>query len=180
MAGFDIRAGAAYVRIATKTILWDSRHLALATGVGAGFWIAFSVLDQLLFFYPFLDFYLPIDAVPNFVLSAVTSTLMGLVVSMNVYILRSMGRAGKRVNSSLISGTSLGMISGACASCTSLSFLLVSTFGWAGVVASNVLSNFQVPLRLVSIGLLVWALWSSSRRMAASCAIYPSTKDMSK
>jgi hypothetical protein len=71
----------------------------------------------------------------------------------------------------MFSGTSLGMISGTCASCTSLSFLLISTLGGAGIVVSNLLSNFQIPLRLISIGLLAWAYYSSSNRMTASCIV---------
>jgi hypothetical protein len=71
----------------------------------------------------------------------------------------------------MFSGTSLGMISGACASCTSISFLLISTFGGIGAVASNLLSTFQIPLRLVSIGILIWAIYSSSSRLSASCII---------
>jgi len=165
----QIGAMLASVRMATAMIIGNRVHFALAVGIAIIFWIAFSMLDQLLFFYPFLDFYLPADALPNFILSIMTSVLMGLVVSMNIYILRSMKFGEKRLNTSMFSGVSLGMISGACASCTSLSFLLVSTFGWAGIVASSILSNFQIPLRLVSIGLLAWALYSSSKKVTATC-----------
>jgi hypothetical protein len=155
--------------MAASMLLSNRVHAAIFVGISVAFWIAFNVLDQLLFFYPFLDFYLPSDAVPTFLLSNVTSVLMGLVVSTNVYILRNLKL--KKISASMFSGTSLGMISGACASCTSLGFLLVSTFGVAGTIASNVLSNFQIPLRLISIGLLVWALYSSSRKLTASCMI---------
>ena len=165
----NIGAMLASVRMATAMIISNRAQLALAIGIAIAFWIAFSMLDQLLFFYPFFDFYLPAEALSNFILSIVTSVLMGLVVSMNVYILRSMKSREKKVSTSMFSGVSLGMVSGACASCTSLSFLLVSTFGWAGIVASNVLSNFQIPLRLVSIGLLAWALYSSSKKLTATC-----------
>ena len=157
------------IKIATSMLLNNRVHAAIMIGIAVAFWIAFNVLDQLLFFSPFLDFYLPNDALPTFVLSNVTSVLMGLVVSMNIYILRNLKL--KKISASMFSGTSLGMISGACASCTSLSFLLVSTFGVAGTVASNLLSNFQIPLRLISIGLLIWALYSSSRKLTASCMI---------
>ena len=165
---------ASSLKIAISVVFSDRLQLALFLGIAIAFWVAFSILDQLLFFSPLLDFYIPVDAVPNFILSIVTSVLMGLVVSMNVYILKTINTGKrknnkKKISTSMFSGTSLGMISGACASCTSLSFLLVSTFGWAGVVASNILSNFQIPLRLVSIGLLAWALYSSSKRMTETC-----------
>ena len=165
----SLTASIASIKIATSMLLKNRVHVAIMIGIAVAFWIAFNVLDQLLFFSPFLDFYLPNDALPTFVLSNVTSVLMGLVASMNIYILRNLKL--KKISASMFSGTSLGMISGACASCTSLSFLLVSTFGVAGTVASNLLSNFQIPLRLISIGLLIWALYSSSRKLTESCMI---------
>ena len=78
------------IKMATSVLLNNRVHLAIVVGIAVAFWIAFNVLDQLLFFFPFLDFYLPSDALPTFVLSNVTSVLMGLVVSMNVYILRNL------------------------------------------------------------------------------------------
>jgi hypothetical protein len=160
----------ASIRLAITKIFQNGASLALAICVAIIFWIAFNVLDQLLFFSPFLDFYLPASAAPNFILSTATSVLMGLVVSINVYIVQSL-KLKKNASASLFSGTTLGMISGACASCTSLSFLLISTFGGLGAVASTFLSTFQIPLRLVSIALLVWAIYSSSRRITSSCAL---------
>jgi hypothetical protein len=165
----NVRVSLASVKIANAMVVSNRMQLALFAGIAIAFWIAFSVLDQLLFFYPFFDFYLPADALPNFILSIATSVLMGLVVSMNVYILRTTKFGKKKISTSIFSGTSVGMITSACASCTSLSFLLVSTFGWAGVIASNVLSDFQIPLRLVSIGLLAWALYSSSKKITVTC-----------
>lgn len=165
----SLRTSIVSIKIAASTLLNNGVYAAIVVGIGAAFWIAFNVLDQLLFFSPFLDFYLPSDALPTFILSNVTSVLMGLVVSMNIYIVRNL--KVKKISASMFSGTSVGMISGACASCTSLGFLLVSTFGVAGTIASNFLSNFQIPLRLISIGLLVWAFYSSSRKLTASCMI---------
>jgi len=86
---------------------------------------------------------------------------------MNVYMLRSL--RVKKISASMFSGTGLGMISGACASCTSMSFLLISTFGGVGAIVSNVLTNFQIPLRLVSIGLLLWAFYLTSKGLTDRC-----------
>ena len=169
-----VRNAVGPIRTAILILAKSKFYVALAVGVAIVFWIAFNVLDQLLFFFPFLDFYLPNDAVPTFILSNVTAILMGLVVSMNVYILSSLKL--KKISASMFSGTSLSVISGTCASCTSLSFLLISTFGGVGTVASNVLTTFQIPLRLVSIGLLLWALYSTSKRLSASCVLANSSE----
>jgi hypothetical protein len=150
-----------------RIVFGNPFYVALATAIAVLFWIIFNLLDDLLFFSPVLVFYVPDDAITGFVLSNVTSVLLGLVVAMNVYVFR---HTRTKINrASLFSGSSLSVITSACASCSSLGFFLISTFGSVGVLASTILSNYQVPLRLVSIGLLLWATYSVSKRVAASC-----------
>ena len=147
-------------------------YIALAAVVSTIFWIIFTVFDQLLFFIPVLVFYLPNDAVLGFMLSTITAVLMGIVVSMNVYILKHSRSLKIKISfGSFFSGSTLGMISSTCASCSSIGFLLVSTFGGIGVTASAFLSNYQTPLRVTSIALLVWALYSASNKLTQSCAL---------
>jgi hypothetical protein len=150
-----------------RIVFGNPFYLALATAIAVLFWITFNILDDLLFFSPILVFYLPDDAITSFVLSNVTSMLLGLVVAMNAYIFRH--TRTKISRASLFSGSSLSVITSACASCSSLGFFLISTFGSVGVLASTFLSNYQVPLRLISTGLLLWATYSVSKRLAASC-----------
>ena len=145
-------------------------YIVLAGAVASIFWIIFSFFDQLLFFSPIFVFYLTYDAVLGFILSTITAILMGIVVSMNVYIVKHSGNL-KVTMSSLFSGSTLSMISSTCASCSSVGFLLVSTFGGIGVTASAFLSNYQIPLRIISIALLVWALYSSSSKLTGSCIL---------
>lgn len=145
-------------------------YVALAAVVSSIFWIIFTVFDQLLFFTPVLVFYLPNDAALGFMLSTITAILMGIVVSMNVYVLKH--SRGLKINiGSFFSGSTLSMISSTCASCSSLGFLLVSTFGGVGVTASTFFSNYQIPLRVISIAILVWALYSISNKLTKSCAL---------
>ncbi len=150
-----------------RIVFGNPFYVAIATATVVLFWIIFNLLDELLFFSPILAFYLPDDAITSFVLSNVTSMLLGLVVAMNVYVFRHTRTNINRA--SLFSGSSLSVITSACASCSSLGFFFISTFGSVGVLASTILSNYQVPLRLISIGLLLWATYSISKRLAASC-----------
>jgi hypothetical protein len=112
-------------------------------------------------------FYLPEDAITGFILSNITAILLGMVVSMNVYVL--MHSRGVKFNAtSFFSGSSIGILSSTCASCSSLGFLLASTLGGAGITLSTFLSNYQTPLRIVSIVLLLWAFYSISIRLTRS------------
>lgn len=157
--------------LSAKMVFSNKSYLALTIAVAVGFWIILNALDELLFFSPIVNFYYPIpqDAVPGFVMSNVMAPLTGMVVSMNVYVVRN-SKAG--VNKpSFFSGTTLGAASSMCAGCSSVGFYLATTFGVAGVAASSFLSNYQIPLRLLAIGLLVWAYYSTHKRITKSCTL---------
>src|SRR5215211_2220032 len=89
---------------------------------------------------------------------------------MNVYVLKH-SRGIKLNAASFFSGSSIGVLSSTCASCSSLGFLLVSALGGAGITISTFLSNYQTPLRIISIALLLWAYYSLSIRLTKSCNI---------
>jgi len=133
------------------------------------FWIIFNTLDELLFFSPVYAFYLPEDAIGSFILSSITAPLLGAVVTLNVYIFRN--SSIKLNRTSFFSGSSISVVSIACASCSSFGFFLISTFGSAGLLASTIMSNYQILIRLIALGLLVWALYSVSNRLTKSCMI---------
>jgi len=151
-----------------KIVFSNWSYILIAFAIALAFWIVSSIFDQLLYFTPIVFFYLPEDAVVGFILATITSILLGIIVSMNIYIFKNTRRKIK--TASFFSGSSLGVLSSTCASCSSLGFLLVSTLGAAGVTASNFLSSYQIPLRLLSIGLLTWAYYSVSRELLKSCA----------
>lgn len=158
--------------IAFRMVFSSKAYVALAAAVAVAFWLVFNILDGILLLSP-LAFYYPIpdDALPGFALSHVTAALVGIVVSMNVYLFKGMKTGGART--SFLSGSTLGTVSSMCAGCSSVGFYLAATFGTAGVAASTFLSNYQLPLRLLAIGLLFWAYYSTHRRITKSCALQP-------
>jgi len=152
-----------------KIVFSKWSYILIAFLTGFTFWIASSTLDQLLYFTPIVFFYLPEDAIVGFILATITSILLGIVVGMNIYIFKNTKMKIK--TGSFFSGSSLAVLSSTCASCSSLGFFLVSILGAAGITASTFLSNYQIPLRLLSIGLLAWAYYSVSRELMKSCRI---------
>jgi len=156
--------------ISVKFVFSHWVYIALAGTIAIIFWIVFNVFEQLIFFSPIVVFYLPEDAITGFILSNITAILLGMVVSMNVYVLRY--SIGQKFNAtSFFAGSSIGVLSSTCASCSSLGFLLMSTLGGAGITVSTFLSNYQTPLRIVSIALLLWAYYSISIRLTGNCKI---------
>jgi hypothetical protein len=142
----------------------------LITGIVASvFWILFNIFDQMLFFSPIVIFYLPDDAIVSFIISNITAILLGIVISMNIYVFK---HSKLRINlTSLFSWSSISVISSACASCSSIGLLLVTTLGGIGISALTFLSNYQIHLRLLSIALLIWSYYSISNKLTKSCII---------
>ena len=153
------------IRIVFSSVL----YISLAAAITAGFWIIFNVFEQLLFFWPVWVFYLPEDAIISFILTNVSAVLIGLLVSMNVYIIKHFKLQISK--SSLFSGTGLSILSSTCISCSSVGFLLISTFEGLGIVVSNFLSIYQIQLRILSIAILLFALYSVHARTKKGCMI---------
>ncbi len=158
------------IMLSARMVFSNNVYRGLSVAVGALFWIIFNYFDGLLFFTPQLAFYYPLpeDAIFGFVLSNITAALAGLVISMNVYVFR---KPNMKFGASFFSGSSLGMISSTCVSCSSLGFFLVTTFGAAGAATSTFMTNYQLPIRLIAMALLVWAYYSTHRRITKSCVM---------
>jgi len=158
-----------YLLFSFRLVFSNWVYCIIGAFVASILWIVFNVFEQLLFFSPIVIFYLPPDAVVTFAHSNITSILLGIVISMNIYVLRhSKMRISVR---SFLSGSCLSILSSTCASCSSLGFVLISIFGGAGIAASTFLSNYQTPLQILSIALLIWALYSISNRLTKTCVI---------
>ena len=152
-------------------IVFSRRSYAAIAALSAVLlWTVFNILDGLILLSPVLTFYLPIpeDAQFGFALSIVTATLAGIVISMNVFLFNSGLKVGR---ASFLSGSTLGTISSMCASCSSVGFYAASTFGVAGVAASSFLSNYQTPIRIAAIAILVIACFIAQRRIGKACRI---------
>lgn len=157
---------------AARMVFSNKSYVALAVAVAAVFWVVFNILDGILLLSPPAFYYpIPDDALPGFMLSHVTAALVGVVVSMNVYLFKNLRAKGSKTP--FLSGSTLGTVSSMCAGCSSVGFYLAATFGTAGVAASTFLSNYQLPLRLLAIGLLIWAYYSAHKRITKSCALPP-------
>jgi hypothetical protein len=156
------------ILLAFKMVFSKPFYIAIAGAVFTIFWIVFNSFDQLLFFSPIITFYLPDDAIPGFILTNITSVLMGILVALNIYVIKN---SKLKLDKSLLPGAILGIASSTCASCSSIGFLIISTFGAFGIVATDLLTNYQTPLRIVSICILIWALYSVHNRITKSCIL---------
>ncbi len=153
--------------LAVKMVFSGRIYVLIAASVAIPFWIVFNVFDQLLFFSPIVIFYMRDGAWPGFLLSTIAASLTGIVVSMNVYALR---HSISKSFGSLFSGSSVGVATSACASCSSIALFFATSLGTAGLAISTFLSNYQIHLRLLSVLILIWAYYSAHKKITASCS----------
>ncbi len=151
-----------------RIVFSNPLYLIISAIVTILFWIILNIAGELLFFSPIWVFYLPDDALFGFILTNITALLIGIVVSMNTYIIVN---SNLKLSRSLFSGASIGLISSTCASCSSIGFALVSTFGGIGILISNFFSVYEILLRIISIAILVYAIYSAHDRITKSCLL---------
>ena len=154
---------------AMQIVFTKGSYIGIAVAVSIGFFTLFNALDEYLFFSPILTFYVPPDGIANFSISIAIIVLLGIVVSMNVYMFKHL-HVGLKESSSWLSGSFIATATGACG-CTLLGFAIISTFGGAGILASSFLTNYQVPLKLASLAILFVAYYSVRKSMIKTCVV---------
>ena len=131
--------------------------------------IPLSILSEFLFIEPFVIFHVIEDRIVSFALIVSISLMSAIVIPMNIYRIRTLQK-----NMTKISGSVLGSIIGASAgicSCGPIGFSIISTFGTVAGTATAFLTNYEIPLRLVSLGLLCLVYYTTIRSISVECKI---------
>lgn len=153
---------------AVRLVFSDFRHVGLAIAIFAGLLFLLSSLSEYVFFEPYFVFHVPYDRIVGFVLLVVVSALSALAIPTNIYLVAALRKA-KRVSSGLV-GSLVGVSAGAC-SCGPVGFTVISTFGTAGGIATAFLTTYEIPLRLASIGILGYVIYTTTRSLSDHCKI---------
>jgi hypothetical protein len=156
------------ISLVTRTVFSNPLHLIIGSITGIVFWIVTNKFDSILFFSPFLAFYVPSDILGVFFLSCINSILVGILVVFNLHIIRNLKQ---RISKSALSGTTISIISSTCASCSTFAFTIASTFGGLGFVVTNFLSDNQLLLREISTLVLLFALCICYIKITNNCKL---------
>ncbi|MGI0046100.1 MAG: hypothetical protein ACREBB_02770 [Nitrosotalea sp.] len=154
---------------ALKLVFSRKQYLALSAAIFIGLLIALSIASQYIFFSPVFLFYVPTYRITDFALVVIIAALSGLAISLSIYRIRMLGVKVRRSGAGFL-GSIIGASAGACG-CSSLGFAIVSTFGAVGGTATAFLTNYSIPLRLVSIAILTYAYYTSVKGIMGKCKI---------
>ena len=131
--------------------------------------IPLLTLSEFIFLEPFFIFHIPYEQSFGFVLILAVSAMSAIVIPMNVYRIRTLQKSTSKIGGGVL-GSIIGASAGIC-SCGPIGFALISTFGAAAGTATAFLSNYEIPLRLGSVGLLCLVYYTTTKSISSECKI---------
>ena len=149
-----------------RFVFSNYRYVVISIIITIGLFFSLSIVSEYLFIEPYIVFAVYPETAFNFSLIVIISILAGIVVSMNVFRSRLLKKT-KKIGGSMI-GTIIGTSAGAC-SCGPIGFSIITTFGTTGSIATSFLTNYEMPLRLLSIVILGFVLWTTFRALPLEC-----------
>lgn len=147
---------------AINLVFSNRAFIGLGAAIFSAVFLTLSSLSEYLFFSPYFVFYVPLDRMLSFALMLAVATLASIVIPMNVYqirLLRSAHGAGAGLFGSIV-----GASAGAC-SCGPIGFSIISAFGTVGGMTTAFLSTYEIPLRMASVGFLVFVYYATTRSL---------------
>jgi len=131
--------------------------------------IPLSILSEFLFIEPFFVIHVIEDRAFSFTLLVAISFMSAVVIPMNIYRIRTLQKSTTKIGGSLL-GSIIGASAGIC-SCGPIGFSIISTFGTVAGTATAFLTNYEIPLRLVSLGLLCLVYYATAKSISIECKI---------
>ncbi len=131
--------------------------------------IPLSILSEFLFIEPFFVIHVIEDRTFSFTLLVAISFMSAVVIPMNIYRIRTLQKSTTKIGGSLL-GSIIGASAGIC-SCGPIGFSIISTFGTVAGTATAFLTNYEIPLRLASLGLLCLVYYTTAKSISIECKI---------
>ncbi len=131
--------------------------------------IGLLVISEYVFLDPYIIGHIPQGTELGLVLIVILSILSALVIPMNIYRINILKKSRGKMSGSVFSSF-IGSVAGAC-SCGPIGFAVISTFGSVGATALSFLTNFELPIRLGAIGLLIFTYYTTTKSIKIECDI---------
>jgi hypothetical protein len=131
---------------AIKLVFSNYKYIVLAVVIFVGLLIPLLIISEYIFLEPYVVSHLPSGTELGFVLIVIVSASGGVF------------------------GSIIGAAAGAC-SCGPIGFAVISTFGAAGGVATSFLTNYEIPIRLLAIAILIFTYYTTAKSLKVECKI---------
>ena len=150
-----------------KLVFSNFKFITLSITIFISLMIILLFVSEFIFFEPFFISHLPNGSELGFVLILILSILSALVIPMNLYRITHLKNSKQKMGGSIV-GSIVGSIAGAC-SCGPIGFAVISTFGSVGATATAFLTNYEIPIRIIAIGILIITYFTTIKSLKTEC-----------
>ncbi len=150
-----------------KLVFSNFKFIALSITIFISLMITLLFVSEFIFFEPFFISHLPNGSELGFVLILILSILSAIVIPMNLYRITHLKNSKKKMGGSIV-GSIVGSIAGAC-SCGPIGFAVISTFGSVGATTTAFLTNYEIPIRIIAIGILIITYFTTIKSLKTEC-----------
>ena len=154
-----------------KLVYSNFKYVVLASTIFVLMMIGLLILSEYIFLEPYVVAHLPSGSELGFLLIVLLSVLSALVIPMNIFRI-SVLKSSKQKMGGGIFGSIIGTAAGAC-SCGPVGFAVISTFGSVGATATAFLTNYEIPIRIIAIAILIITYFTTVKSLKVECKLNP-------
>ena len=158
---------------AIKTVYSNSKYLFLFAVIFSIMLVGLLILSEYIFLEPYVVSHIPSGTEFGFVLIVTISALSALVLPMNIFRINILKKSKQKMGGGIF-GSIIGAAAGAC-SCGPVGFAVISTFGSVGATATAFLTNYEIPIRIIAIGILAITYFTTVKSLKTECKFDPNS-----
>jgi hypothetical protein len=152
-----------------KVIFSNLKFIVISVIIFSSMMFGLLLVSEFIFLEPYFVTHIPSGSELGFTLIAVLSGLSALVISMNLFRIVNLKNSKHKMSSSIF-GTFVGSAAGAC-SCGPIGFAVISTFGSVGATTTAFLTNYELPIRIIAITILVITYFTTIKSLKTECKV---------
>jgi len=152
-----------------KVIFSNFKFLALSVIIFSSMMALLLLISEFIFLEPYFVTHIPSGSELGFILIITLSALSALVIPMNLFRITNLKNSKQKMSGSIF-GSIVGSVAGAC-SCGPIGFAVISTFGSVGATATAFLTNYEIPIRVVAIAILVITYFTTIKSLKTECKV---------
>ncbi len=150
-----------------KLVYSNPKYFLLASGIFVLMTIGLLILSEYIFLEPYVVAHLPSGSELGFVLIVILSAMSALVIPMNIFRINILKSSKQKMGGGIL-GSIIGTAAGAC-SCGPIGFAVISTFGSVGATATSFLTNYEIPIRIIAIAILIVTYFTTIKSLKVEC-----------
>ena len=152
-----------------KVVFSNFKFLILSLVIFSSMLTVLLLISEFIFLEPYFVTHIPSGSELGFILIVILSGLSALVIPMNLFRIINLKNSKQKMSGSIF-GTIVGSAAGAC-SCGPIGFAVISTFGSVGATATAFLTNYEIPIRIIAIGILVITYFTTIKSLKSECKV---------